>query len=266
MKLHLILYSIAFLPFISKASTSYVQNFDTFANGTTNLGDGTVLSSSSSIASVQSGALRLTLDGEKDDLGVLRIPGLVGSATGWSASFTVTVGSSGLPADGFSFAWGAGITMDPLADASGDEEGWGGSVDHLYFAFDTFDNGGGDWGLKMGASDGTTPVIFANVAGELIGVEETALAQISISWDPIQGASFHTTGFNTNINATNIPTYGFTPADTNIFAFGARTGELTETLSFDNINIQSVPEPTSACLALTGLLAVIPRRRKAQRI
>jgi hypothetical protein len=247
---------------IASHAASYVQNFDTFADGTTNFGDGTVLSSGSGFASAQNGALRLTSVDDADESSAFRIPGLIGSTMGWTATFDVKVGSDGLPADGFSFSWGAGIGIDPFSDAVGTEEGWGEGIDHLYFAFDTFDNGGGEWGLKIGGANATSEFTFTEVFGPLIGVEETANAQVILAWSPTTGASFRTTGFNTNINVSNIPTSGFIAEDANVFAFGARTGSLTETLSVDNINIQSVPEPGALCLLALGTLAIMMQRRR----
>jgi hypothetical protein len=264
-----ILCGVILLTARAHAATSYVQDFNTYANGTTNLNDGTVIASFDGTASVQNGALQLSKVGVGEEYGTYIIPGLTGSSNGWTATFSVRVGSEGQPADGFSFSWGSGISLigegGGPADPGGSEDGWGVEVNHLYFGFDTLDNGGGEWGLKIGGANGAQEFSFTNVSGPLIGVEETALGQVSLSWSPVLGASFHTTGFNTNINVTGIPTSGFAVADTNNFAFSARTGGLTENLSIDNLNIQSVPEPTSAGLLLFGLLAsfTLKRSRKA---
>ncbi|NJM39031.1 MAG: PEP-CTERM sorting domain-containing protein [Akkermansiaceae bacterium] len=254
-------------PFSTHAASSYMQNFNGYANDTTDLSDGTVIASDSGSASIQNNALRLSFYEQSGEIGNFRIPGLSGSAAGWTASFTVSLSSPDAPADGFSFSWGSGIPLlIPVNDpdeisVGGSEEGWGVEVDHLYFSFDPLDNGDNEWGLAIGGADGLNTYTFANMPGQLAGAEQNINAEVFISWDPIHGASFRTTGFNTNIDVSNILTPGITAADSNVFAFASRTGALTQTLLIDNLNIQSVPEPSAVLLSGLGGLLLMRRRR-----
>ena len=109
----------------SAQGAAYSQNFDAFANGTTVLGDGTILSSSVSNASVQGGALRLTNDNANTATGesaAFKIPGFTGAASGWTAEFDVTIidaAGENNPADGA--GRGAGEKKDNRA-SNGDDD------------------------------------------------------------------------------------------------------------------------------------------------
>lgn len=74
----------------ASAATSYTQSF-TFADGTTNLGDGSVIQSNDGTASVQGGQLRLTSSANGSTAAVFHIPALQNSSPGWSAVFNFTI-------------------------------------------------------------------------------------------------------------------------------------------------------------------------------
>ncbi len=252
------------------AATSYVQDFNSFPDGTTSLGDGTTLYEMDSGGGVYGGALRLTVLGISSSYTSLSIPALTGAASGWSASFDFSLTSGGLaPADGFSFAWGAGLfpfsggETQFIPPDEGAERGWSGDVDHLYFGFDTFDNGENDHGFWLGGSNGTGEEIFANQRGPLLDLNQTITGSVHILWHPTEGASFRTTGFATNINVSGIPTHSFTVADSNLFGIVARNGGLTETLFIDNLRIETVPEPCTGLLGGFTALFVLQRRQRA---
>lgn len=251
------LFSISTL--VPAFGASYIQDFNSFTDGTTDLGDGSTIISWDGGARVSNGALRLLVDGAGEENSTYRIPGLAGTSNGWSASFTVNLSSTGVPGDGFSFSWGSGIGF--YDEPGGSEEGWGIEVDHLYLTFDLFDNGGNEWGLEAGAADGTSLTTFTGVPGPLLSEGESVTGEVLVNWDPVKGLSFRTTGFNTNIDVTDIPTSGFTVDDANLFAFSARTGGATANLSIDNLRIQSVPEPGISSLILLGSAAGLIRKR-----
>ena len=130
----------------------YTQNFDAFVDGTTVLGDGSTISSNNGTNSVQSGALRMTQDGVGSTISSLRMPSLSGSAAGWMASFDFFLSDeagANLPADGFSFNYGAipALTNPGFFNGSGEgrgEEGFnelGEAFANLSFELDTWANG-----------------------------------------------------------------------------------------------------------------------------
>jgi hypothetical protein len=247
-------------PLVAQAATTYLQDFNGHADGTMSLGDGSVIISFDDAARVYSGGLQLTTDGYGDELANYIIPGLDGAADGWSARFRFSISSASAPADGFAFGWGAGLGS--AVEIAGWEDGWGAGENHLFFGFDLWDNGGGEWGLLAGGGDGTDDLVFANTPGTLVGESGSVTGEAFIRWDPMRGFSFRTTGLATNIDVTDVPTPGIAASDSNAFAFVARTGALTSTIVLDDVWISSVPEPGVASLgALAGALVVLHRRR-----
>ena len=82
----------------------YAQNFDGFEDGTTDLGDGTVITGQA--ARVLGERLQLTRDGEGLGFSSFSIPGLAGTNKGFTATFDYELFDSAgnnNPADGFSF-------------------------------------------------------------------------------------------------------------------------------------------------------------------
>ena len=71
--------------------SGYLQDFDGFADGTTDLGDGSVMNGT---AAVEGGQLVLTRDGVAGGFASFMIPALEGSENGWTASFDLTITDS----------------------------------------------------------------------------------------------------------------------------------------------------------------------------
>ena len=246
----------------AQAATTYSQDFNAYPDGTTHLGDGSVLSFIDSNARVQEGALLLLQDGSEEAITTFRVAGLTGAANGWSARFKANVSSSDIAADGFSFSWGSEIGM--FDETGGSENGWGVEVNHLHFAIDFLDNGDESWGLTLGGAHGFNEYVFANVPGEIVEDGGSASGEVFIRWDPVEGASFRTTGFKTNIDVTGIATPGIAVADSNTFAIAARNGGFTSTVVIDDLRIASVPEPGVVSLGiLSAVIAGMYRRRRA---
>ena len=88
-------------------AATYEQDFDAFADGTTDLGDGTVITGPA--VSVQGGRLQLTIDNQGLGFSSFHIPPLADSSQGWTATWDYemfdSVGAND-PADGFSFNYG----------------------------------------------------------------------------------------------------------------------------------------------------------------
>lgn len=225
-------------------ATRYVQDFDGYPNGTneTNLLDGSDIRSTIADTGVVDDAFLLIKDNVGGTRASFRIPGLTGASAGWTASFDLTMLDSlgsNLPADGFSFAWGAISPFDPAqtdlvaADSHGEaENGWIG-IDHISFEVDTWDN----TGYRItGGSDGAD-LTFATQDAAILGDGETVSTSVTVSWDPANGASLGTTE---GPIFTNVDTTGFNGSDDFIFAFGGRTGGAHQTVLIDNLIIELI--------------------------
>lgn len=202
-------------------SSEYIQDFSQ-PNGTTSIGDGTSMDSTTGDAQVTGGQLVLNENGVNNSRGTFRIPGVVGANGGWSSSFDVVLddtGDSNQPSDGISFSYGA----IPSTGFNGTEDGWG-AVEHLYFGIDT------NTGVYSIGVNGT-PV--ATVSQTILAPGGSTTLNIDASWDPVNGASL-------SVNGTAIFTnqaVAFTAAETHSFAFATRTGGRNVGIALDNLNI-----------------------------
>ena len=220
--------------------TRYYQDFDRFPNGTTDLGDGTVIAGAA--ASVENGQLRLTVDGQRLDRSSFSIPALGGSAGGWTANFDVTIVDGPLqdvPADGFSLNYGNA----PLGILGSGEEGMqreDGVTENLSFEVDTWRNFDTEQGLSIsGKTRGADAGNLAFLNGPILRDGASVSGSVAVTWDPATGATFITTGFDTNAEFIDINTGSFTPDDSYSFVISARVGDATQTLLIDNIEISS---------------------------
>lgn len=248
-------------------AASYFQNFDGFADGTTDLGDGSTISSNiddaisgfpAGRASVQGGELRLTQDDVNSQRASFRIPAVANSSLGWTATFDFTLfdaAGGNPPADGFSFNYGEILPQTTLAAGptghGNAETGMGGTV--IAFAIDTWRDGGQGFNI-WGATDPNR--IDGNVLPSDVNVTGTA----TISWDPLT-TSFTTSGLTDNATFTDIP-HTFVGDDSYGFSFSARTGGANQEFRIDNLSIVTVPEPSGALLlGFTGFGLILRRRR-----
>ena len=118
----------------SASAANYFQDFNGFADGTTDLGDGTIIASNIDNAgagfpvgnaSVQGGELRFTQDDVNSQRASFRIPALPNSSLGWTATFDFTLfdaAGGNPPADGFSFNYG---NIQSLSTVQGGPTGHG---------------------------------------------------------------------------------------------------------------------------------------------
>lgn len=207
----------------------YFQDFDGFPDGTTVLGDGSVMAGS---ASVQGGQLRLTLDGSGFESAGFWIGPLDGSAHGWEAEFDYTISSTGIePADGFSFNYG-----DIEDGTVGNEEGFP-VAPNLSFEMDTFpyDNPL-DAGAGIAVNGSEIPGGFNG--GAILNPSSSVSGTITITVDAAGLASFTSTGALTNANFSMLPS-GYSLDDSLSFALGSRTGGFNETVLIDNLRIDT---------------------------
>jgi hypothetical protein len=207
-------------------AAEYTQSFE-FSDGTLDLGDGSIIFSSNNVAEVVGGRLQLTRDDTGDSSANFKTPSLGADATqNWIVDFDFELFDAeggNPPADGFSFNYG------PIAtDATGSEEGFGVG---LSVEFDTWDNGTGEDGYNVAVNGVDVPNGFNNTNVTVDGTTQHA----TIVW--YSGAASLKIG--DEIIFAGIPTPGFSPSASDIFAFAARTGGATEDLFIDNLSIQA---------------------------
>lgn len=216
---------------------SYTQAF-TFADGTTALGDNSTLVSGGDnatpqTASVQGGALQLTLSGRGGTLTAFKLPDLDPGReiAEFTMSFDLRMAASGTPADGWSLNFGA-----IPADSGTGEEGFN-IPNGLVIAFDTYDNDGAGTADIIGI-DAISNGQSAQVVPQTFPFDNLSY-QVSIHWDS-QGLDLIYRGA-TIFDNLQVP--GFVPENGYRFAFNARTGGATEGVYIDNLNVATAELP-----------------------
>ncbi|MCP4172180.1 MAG: hypothetical protein GY758_15560, partial [Fuerstiella sp.] len=190
----------------------YAQDFDGFADGTTELGDGSVIFGQAN--TVQGDRLQLTIDGQGLGFSSFSVPGLAGTTQGFTATFDYELfDSAGAndPADGFSFNYGSA----PLGDQGQAEEGMAGRADeNLSFEVDTWRNGDAEQGVNIsGVVNGADVGQLAFANGIILEDDSRKTGSIEIRWDPSKGATYYTTGLTTNADFTDVDTGAFVGDD-----------------------------------------------------
>ena len=236
--------SLSILVLTADSQETYSQNFDDFENGETDLGDGSVIFGQA--ASVQDGRLQLTIDGQGLGFSSFSVPPIEGSSQGFTITFDYEIFDSpenNPPADGLSINYGNA----ELGEQGGAEEGMvdpndgsilGGVTDNLSFEIDTWQNGDAEQGVNIsGVVNGEDVGQLAFTNGVILDDGQTVSGTVEISWDPSIGASFKTTGFNTDANFENIEFSDFIPSDDHTFIISSRVGAANQDLFIDNLNI-----------------------------
>lgn len=241
-------------------AASYFQDFDGFADGATDVGDGSQMNGT---ANIQGGQLELTRDGVAGGFASFNVPALANSSLGWSASFDYTIldgPGANEPADGFSMNYG-NFGLGILGSA---EEGMAGEAsvtENLSFEVDTWMNLDTEQGVNLAEKVGGVDTNLGFTNGSILADGTTVSGTATMSWDPVNGASFTTTGLLTNAAFSNVPTT-FSADDAHLFGLSARVGGANETVLIDNLSITTVPEPTgTALMGLAGLGFLLRRRR-----
>ncbi|MEM7383567.1 MAG: LamG-like jellyroll fold domain-containing protein, partial [Verrucomicrobiota bacterium] len=229
-------------------ASGYSNDF-TYDDGTTDLGDGSIIASNDGTNSVQGGALQMTLAGTNSTASSFILPPM-DMSKGWTASFDFVIEHIGenTPADGFSFNYGAIPEGENFGNPA--EEGYGEGVQHVSFQVDTWlwnDAAGQDAGVGIEVNGAEAVLTKAADDDANFMPNERVEASAWISWDPENGASFTTMGLRTEAEFTNIPTDGFTAEAGYGFSFLARTGGHNETLLIDNLVVTegATPPPSS---------------------
>jgi hypothetical protein len=244
----------------SASAASYFQNFDGFADGTTDLGDGTQMNGS---ASIQGDRLRLSQDGGAGGFGSFNVPALANSSSGWAATFSLTVADSvgaNEPADGFSFNYG-NFALGELGSAEEGMDAIASVTENLSFEIDTWMNLDAEQGVNVGQKTGgvTSDLAFTN--GSILADGTSVSGTATISWDPINGASFTTTGLLTNADFADLPTT-FAASDDLLFGLSSRVGGANQDVFIDDLRIITIPEPSGTILLGLGSFGLLLRRRR----
>ena len=227
---------------LSQAAT-YQQDFDGFADGTTDLGDGTVIAGTA--ARVLGGRLQLTRDGEGLGFSSFSVPALLESSLGWTATFDIEIADgpgANEPADGFSFNWGNAA----LGELGSAEEGMatiGTVTENISFEVDTWMNLDAEQGVNIAEKVGGVDSNLAFRNGSILADGTMVTGTVEISYDPTLGLSFTTTGLLTNADGpefTDIAT-SFVGDDSYNFIISARVGGANQDLFIDNLVITTLP-------------------------
>lgn len=207
-------------------------------------------------ATLDSASLLLTPDavGQKGSIQIDDLdPGE--AITGFAATFSLQLGpgSSPSPADGASFAFGAMIPPDESFGELGPETGH-----ELVVSFDTFDGVGFPSGINIYVNN----VLYqTNATNPYTGGN---FVLVSVNYSLTDGLSVL---FDGNSIYTNLAIEGFTPEAGDQFGFGARTGGSTEEHRVKDVDISTVPEPSTYALLALGLgLLLFSRRRQSLKV
>ena len=230
-------FSLSILIITANSQETYSQNFDDFDNGETDLGDGSVIFGQA--ASIQDGRLQLTIDGQGLGFSSFSVPPIEGSSQGFTITFDYEIFDSpenNPPADGFSINYGDAA----LGEQGSAEEGMNSNqaTENLSFEIDTWQNGDAEQGVNIsGLSGGADLGQLAFTNGVILDDGQTVSGTMEISWDPSVGASFKTTGLNTDADFENVEIPDFIPNDDHTFIITARVGGANQDLFIDNLNI-----------------------------
>lgn len=223
-------------PTVSQGIPSgYVQNFDGFADGTTDLGDGSVMNG---FTAVEGGKLVLTRDGGAGGFASFMIPAIAGSENGWTASFDLTISDSAganQPADGLSFNYG----NFSLTELGGAEEGMGAIAsvtENISFEVDTWMNLDAEQGVNIAEKVNGLDTNLSFTNGSILSDGTSVTGPVKIVYDPVEGLSFSTVGLLTNADFENVPT-AFVGDPGYNFGFSARVGGANQTVEIDNLQI-----------------------------
>ena len=203
----------------------------TFADGTTSLGDGTLIGSNRSkgVTAVWNRRLRLTLSGSINTNSSFKLPDLDpgSSVRSWKARFGLRMrAKAGSPAHGWS------LNLGPIPAGNGGGESGFPMNGGLVIAFDTHNDGGNPPGIEVfanGISVGRFPQAFKF---------DTTTRAFAASWNP-SGLDL---SYDGKVICTNLATPGHAPAEGHTFAFSARTGKSTQTTLIDDLLITTIPD------------------------
>ena len=227
-------------PTVAQATPDgYFQDFDGFADGSTDVEDGSVMNGT---ANIQDGKLELTRDGVAGGFASFMIPAeaVPGSEDGWTATFDLTISDgpgANEPADGMSFNYG-NFALTELGSA---EEGMGAAFDvteNISFEIDTWMNLDAEQGVNIAEKVGGNDLDLGFTNGSILSDGTSVSGPVVCIYDPVDGLSFTTEGLLTDAVFENVAT-SFLGDDAYNFGFSARVGGANQTLTIDNLRISS---------------------------
>ncbi len=222
--------------------TSYRQDFNGYADGVSDLCDGSQIGGM--LARVQSNQLTLKDHFFSPTWGSFRMPPLRGSSEGWTLTFSYSLEDTGggAPGDGFSIAYGAipPFTNTTAAGATSNsghglaEESWGRNIEWLSLEIDTYGN---DRGINVATNTTFHPDLFYRSA-TVLTAGATRRGQVTLSWDGIsKTVSATITGLDSDVEVVDLPVPDFNADDSYIWAISTKNVFSAETLIVDDMVI-----------------------------
>lgn len=209
---------------IGDLGPDYSQNFNSFADGTRDLGDGSIMTdvwqSANPTVQVQSQALRLTPD-ELGQFGAFTVPKL-NLEGGFQASFRFNISAASTPADGLVFNFG-----DPIPSSSAST--LGGFNSGLAIEFNTFNQSG--YVVRV---NGTA---LSNGYVSNFNLVDAAWHDVTVRW---QASGLLTLTVDGTIIFDSLATTGLTATADDMVAFSAKTIGLSELVLIDDVNVAAV--------------------------
>lgn len=216
-------------------AATYEQNFDGFADGTIDLGDGSVMAGTATIIGER---LELTRDGVAGGFASFSIPALADSTLGWVATFDLEI-SDGVgdnePADGLSFNYG-NAALGELGSAEEGMAGVGTVTENISFEIDTWMNLDAEQGVNIAEKVGGVDTNLAFTNGSILADGTAVSGQVVVEFNPAEGLSFTTTGLLTNADFSDVVT-SFAGNEAYNFIISARVGGANQTVLIDNLVI-----------------------------
>ena len=211
----------------------YIQDFDGYPDGTTDLGDGSVIFGAA--AEVVDGRLQLTKDGQGLGFSSWTIPAIQNSSQGFTVTFDMEITDgpgSNNPADGLSFNYGD-FNLGEQGQAEEGMENRAGVNNNLSFEIDTWQNGDAEQGVNLAEQiDGAkSDLEFTN--GPILQDGTSVSGPVTITYNPNTGASFKTEGLETNAEFEDVA-LTFVGEDSFNFGISARVGGANQDLFIDN--------------------------------
>ena len=118
------------------------------------------------------------------------------------------------------------------------------ATENLSFELDTWMNLDAEQGVNLAEVAGGTDNSLGFTNGSILADGTSVSGVVNMSWDPVNGASYSTTGLLTNASFVNVATT-FAADDAHLFGLSARVGGANETVLIDNLSITTIPEPSS---------------------